>query len=62
MRLSIFRYDPEQHTVPHMQDYDVEPEPGDRMLLDLLLRIKSDDESLSFRRSCREGVCGLPMR
>jgi succinate dehydrogenase / fumarate reductase, iron-sulfur subunit len=58
MRLSIYRYDPDQHRAPYMQDYDVEPEDSDKMLLDLLLRIKSTDESLSFRRSCREGICG----
>ena len=34
-------------------------EPHDKMLLDALMRIKSDfDDSVSFRRSCREGVCG----
>ena len=58
MRLSIFRYDPEHDGAPYMRDYEIEPEPGDRMLLDLLLRIKADDEGLAFRRSCREGVCG----
>ncbi|WP_018234030.1 succinate dehydrogenase iron-sulfur subunit [Thioalkalivibrio thiocyanodenitrificans] len=58
MRLSIYRYDPDQDCAPYMQDYDVEPEDSDKMLLDLLLRIKSTDESLSFRRSCREGICG----
>jgi succinate dehydrogenase / fumarate reductase, iron-sulfur subunit len=58
MHLSIFRYDPESDDAPHMRDYHIEPEPGDGMLLDLLLRIKSQDEGLAFRRSCREGVCG----
>ncbi|MCQ3971430.1 2Fe-2S iron-sulfur cluster-binding protein, partial [Klebsiella pneumoniae] len=34
-------------------------EPTDKMLLDALMRIKSDvDESIAYRRSCREGVCG----
>ena len=41
-----------------MQDYDIELEPADRMLLDALERIKTVDDSLSLRRSCREGVCG----
>ena len=33
-------------------------DPGARMLLDALLRIKAVDDTLSLRRSCREGVCG----
>ena len=41
-----------------MKDYEVELEPSDRMLLDALVRIKAQDDSLSLRRSCREGVCG----
>ena len=41
-----------------MQDYDIELEPTDRMLLDALVRIKAHDDTLSLRRSCREGVCG----
>lgn len=41
-----------------MQDYDIQPAATDRMLLDALIRIKLDDDSLAFRRSCREGVCG----
>ncbi|HQW20560.1 MAG TPA: succinate dehydrogenase iron-sulfur subunit [Rhodocyclaceae bacterium] len=58
MRLRIYRYDPDSDRGPHMQDYTVEPEADDRKLLDLLVRIKSFDDSLSFRRSCREGICG----
>ena len=41
-----------------MQDYDVALDPHDRMLLDALMRLKAVDDTLSFRRSCREGVCG----
>jgi succinate dehydrogenase / fumarate reductase iron-sulfur subunit len=41
-----------------MQDYDIALEPGDRMLLDALVRVKEHDDTFSFRRSCREGVCG----
>lgn len=58
MRISIFRYDPETGAKPHMQDYAIELEPGDKKLLDVLMRLKNVDDSLSFRRSCREGVCG----
>ena len=58
MRFSIYRYDPDKDDKPYMQDYDIALEPSDRMLLDALVRIKSVDDSLSLRRSCREGVCG----
>ena len=58
MRFSIYRYDPDKDARPRMQDYEVRLEPTDRMLLDALVRIKAQDDSLSFRRSCREGVCG----
>ena len=58
MKFSIYRYDPDKDSQPRMQDYDVELQPSDRMLLDALIRIKAVDDSLSLRRSCREGVCG----
>ena len=58
MKFSIYRYDPEKDARPYMQDYEVALEPTDRMLLDALTRIKIQDDSVSFRRSCREGVCG----
>ena len=58
MRLSIYRYDPDKDDKPYLQDYDVQLEQSDRMLLDALIRVKAVDDSLSFRRSCREGVCG----
>ena len=41
-----------------MQDIEVALDPHDRMLLDALMRLKAVDDTLSFRRSCREGVCG----
>jgi succinate dehydrogenase / fumarate reductase iron-sulfur subunit len=41
-----------------MQAYDFEARDDERMLLDALIRLKGIDPSLSFRRSCREGVCG----
>jgi succinate dehydrogenase / fumarate reductase iron-sulfur subunit len=58
MHLRIYRYDPDRDTKPYMQDYQVELEPTDRMLLDVLVKVKAQDDSFSFRRSCREGVCG----
>ena len=58
MHFRIFRYDPDKDKAPYMQDYRIELEPTDRMLLDALVRIKEQDDTLSLRRSCREGVCG----
>ncbi|MEZ0315787.1 MAG: 2Fe-2S iron-sulfur cluster-binding protein, partial [Methylophilaceae bacterium] len=58
MRFSIYRYNPEVDEDPYMQDYDIELQPEDKMLLDALLRIKAMDDTLSLRKSCREGVCG----
>ncbi|HUF19934.1 MAG TPA: succinate dehydrogenase iron-sulfur subunit [Burkholderiales bacterium] len=58
MRFRIYRFNPDRDAKPYMQDYDVELQDSDRMLLDALIRIKEVDDSLSLRRSCREGVCG----
>jgi succinate dehydrogenase / fumarate reductase iron-sulfur subunit len=58
MKFSIYRYDPDTNDAPGMQDYDITLEPTDHMLLDAILRIKMHDDSLTIRRSCREGVCG----
>ena len=58
MKFAIYRYDPDTDTRPRMQDYDIALEPTDHMLLDAILRIKMHDDSLTIRRSCREGVCG----
>jgi succinate dehydrogenase / fumarate reductase iron-sulfur subunit len=58
MRFSIYRYNPDVDKEPRIQDYDIQLEPEDRMLLDALERIKMVDDSLGLRRSCREGVCG----
>ncbi len=58
MRFRIYRYDPDKDSKPYMQDYDLQPEASDRMLLDALIRIKAQDDTLTLRRSCREGVCG----
>jgi len=60
MRFSIYRYNPETDKKPTMQDFELseaEIEPG-MMLLGALLKLKEKDPSLTFRRSCQEGVCG----
>lgn len=60
MRFSIYRYNPEWDEQPFVQDFELEDdkiEPG-MMLLGALIKLKEQDETLSFRRSCQEGVCG----
>lgn len=58
MKFKIYRYNPETDMQPYMQDYELDVEPGDKMLLDALMLLKEQDDSLSIRKSCREGVCG----
>ena len=58
MKFIIERFDPDQDEKPYFKEYDIQLEPSDRMLLDALIRIKSIDDTLALRRSCREGVCG----
>ncbi|PLC54120.1 succinate dehydrogenase iron-sulfur subunit [Pollutimonas nitritireducens] len=59
MRFSIYRFDPDIDKKPRMQDFDVEIGLNDHMLLDVILRIKMElDDSLTMRKSCREGICG----
>lgn len=58
MHLRVYRYNPETDARPRMQDYTVALEARGKMVLDALLAIKEQDDSLAFRRSCREGVCG----
>ena len=54
----IYRYDPEKDEKPYMQTIEIELEGNERMLLDALIKLKALDPSISYRRSCREGVCG----
>ncbi len=59
IRLRIYRYDPDRDERPRMETLAVQRGAHDRMLLDLLERAKHEvDDSLSFRRSCHEGICG----
>src|SRR5690606_39755295 len=59
MRFSIYRFDPDADARPRMQDFEIKVGPADHMLLDVILRIKSEvDDTLSLRKSCREGICG----
>jgi succinate dehydrogenase / fumarate reductase, iron-sulfur subunit len=60
IKLSIYRYNPEVDKKPFMQDYTLTVRANsDPMVLALLERLKGEqDATLTYRRSCREGVCG----
>jgi succinate dehydrogenase / fumarate reductase iron-sulfur subunit len=59
MLVSVYRYNPEIDDVPYMQDVHIDiPGGKDIMVLDLLQLLKEKDQTLAYRRSCREGVCG----
>lgn len=59
IKLSVYRFDPTMDKKPYMQSLDIEvPVNKDLMVLDVLHLAKEQEPSLSFRRSCREGVCG----
>lgn len=54
----VYRYDPDKDAAPYMQRYELELDGSERMLLDALVKLKKLDETFTFRRSCREGICG----
>lgn len=58
LKIQIYRYNPEIDKSPRMQAYAIDTAWRDLMVLDVLEQLKREDASLSFRRSCREGVCG----
>jgi len=59
LKLSIYRYNPDVDEKPYMQAYEIDSQDFHGvMLLDVLEALKQQDPSLTFRRSCGEGVCG----
>ncbi len=56
--IKIYRYNPDTDAKPYMQTIEVELDGSERMLLDVLIKLKAIDPTLSYRRSCREGICG----
>ena len=58
LQVSVYRYNPESDNAPFMQDFQVDTNGKDIMVLDVLALIKEQDVGFSYRRSCREGVCG----
>ena len=57
--LKIYRWDPEKNENPRIDSYEIDQTKCGPMVLDALIKIKDEiDTTLTFRRSCREGVCG----
>lgn len=57
--VKVYRYDPDKGDNPRLDTYDIDTQQIGTMVLDALFKIKNDiDPTLTFRRSCREGVCG----
>ena len=55
----IYRFDPDSGANPRMDTYEVDMDACGPMVLDAILYIKNKiDPTLTFRRSCREGICG----
>ncbi len=55
----IYRYDPDKDENPKIDEYHIDMNKCGPMVLDALIKIKNDiDSTLTFRRSCREGICG----
>ena len=58
LTVSVYRYNPETDSEPSMKEYQLDTGGKNLMVLDVLELLKQQEPSLSFRRSCREGVCG----
>ncbi len=58
LKVEVYRYNPDTDKTPYTQTYEVDTEGKDLMVLDVLELLKAQDPTLTYRRSCREGVCG----
>jgi len=58
-RFEVYRYDPDSGENPRMDTFELDLDETGPMVLDALIKMKSEqDSTLTFRRSCREGICG----
>jgi succinate dehydrogenase (ubiquinone) iron-sulfur subunit len=59
-KFAVYRWNPEEPgQKPHLQEYSIDLNKSGMMVLDALIKIKNEqDPGLTFRRSCREGICG----
>jgi len=59
-KINVYRWSPEGDANPRIDTYEVDMDNCGPMVLDALIKIKNEiDSSLTFRRSCREGICGI---
>ncbi len=58
-KMNVYRYDPDTGENPRMDSYEVDLDKCGPMVLDALIKVKDETvQTLTFRRSCREGICG----
>ncbi len=58
-KFKIYRYDPDSGENPRLDTFEIDLDDCGPMILDALIKIKNEvDATLTFRRSCREGICG----
>lgn len=58
-RFRVYRWNPDDDDNPRLDTYEIDLDTCGQMVLDALIKIKNEiDATLTFRRSCREGVCG----
>lgn len=58
-KVHVYRYDPDTEENPRVDTFEVDMDNCGKMVLDILNKIKNEvDSTLTYRRSCREGVCG----
>lgn len=58
-KVVVYRYDPDSPENPRTDTYEIDLDTCGPMVLDALIKIKNEiDSTLTFRRSCREGICG----
>ena len=57
--INVYRWSGEENTPPQIDRFEIDVKKAGTMVLDILNQIKAElDPSLTFRKSCREGVCG----
>lgn len=58
-KFKVYRYNPDSGQNPHFDTFEIDTDKCGPMVLDALIKMKSEqDSTLTFRRSCREGICG----
>jgi len=57
--VKVYRWSPDDNENPHLDEYVIDLDECGPMVLDALIKIKNEiDSTVTFRRSCREGICG----